>query len=76
MECGFVMYVGKVQENSVKCKSVCDHLLLDGFRCKHCDGTNIFCYLGDTLDEDGDMDLAASARLINGWMKFEIFFHS
>ena len=30
-----------------------------------------FCYLGDTLDE---ADLAATARIRNGWMKFrEIF---
>ena len=29
-----------------------------------------FCYLGDTLDGDGGEDLAASARIRNGWMKF------
>ena len=29
-----------------------------------------FCYLGDTLDGDGGADLAATARIINGWMKF------
>ena len=29
-----------------------------------------FCYLGDTLDEDGGVDLAATARIRNGWMKF------
>ena len=29
-----------------------------------------FCYLGDTLDEDGGADLAATARIRNGWMKF------
>ena len=29
-----------------------------------------FCYLGDTLDEDGGEDLAASGRIRNGWMKF------
>ena len=28
------------------------------------------CYLGDTLDEDGGVDLAATARIRNGWMKF------
>ena len=30
----------------------------------------IFCYLGDTLDGDGAADLAATARIRNGWMKF------
>ena len=29
-----------------------------------------FCYLGDTLDGDGKADLAATARIRNGWMKF------
>ena len=28
-----------------------------------------FCYLGDTLNGDGGADLAATARLRNGWMK-------
>ena len=29
-----------------------------------------FCYLGDTLDRDCGADLAATARIRNGWMKF------
>ena len=29
-----------------------------------------FCFLGDTLDGDGGADLAATARIRNGWMKF------
>ena len=29
-----------------------------------------FCYLGDTLNGDGGADLAATARIRNGWMKF------
>ena len=29
-----------------------------------------FFYLGDTLDGDGGADLADTARIINGWMKF------
>ena len=29
-----------------------------------------FCYLGDILNEDGGADLAATARIRNGWMKF------
>ena len=29
-----------------------------------------FCYLGDTLDGDGGADVAATARIRNGWMKF------
>ena len=29
-----------------------------------------FCYLGDTLDGDGGADLAATARIKNGWTKF------
>ena len=28
------------------------------------------CYLGDTLHGDGGVDLAATARMITGWMKF------
>ena len=35
-----------------------------------------FCYLGDTLDGDGGADLAATARIRNGRMKFrELFSH-
>ena len=30
-----------------------------------------FCYLGDTLDGNGRVDLAATARIRNGWMKFQ-----
>ena len=29
-----------------------------------------FCYLGGTLEGDGGSDLAAAARIRNGWMKF------
>ena len=29
-----------------------------------------FYYLGDTLDGDGGADLATTARIRNGWMKF------
>ena len=28
-----------------------------------------FCYLGDSLDGDGGVDLAATARIRNRWMK-------
>ena len=57
----------------------------EGFRCRRCDGTiqeadlaedlmvdgeTYACYLGDTLDGDGGADLAATARIRNGWMKF------
>ena len=34
----------------------------------HC--VKIFCYLGDTLDGVARTDLAATARIRNGWMKF------
>ena len=30
-----------------------------------------FCYLGDTLDGDGGAVLAATARIRNGWIKFQ-----
>ena len=30
----------------------------------------IFCYLSDTLDGDGGVDLAVTSRIRNGWMKF------
>ena len=33
-----------------------------------------FCYLGDTLDGDGGADLAATAEIRNGWMKFRELF--
>ena len=33
-----------------------------------------FCYQGDTLDGDGGADLAATARIRNGWMKFRVAF--
>ena len=29
-----------------------------------------FCYLGDTLDGDGGADLAVTASIRTGWMKF------
>ena len=29
-----------------------------------------FCYLGDTLDGDVGTDLAATARIKNGWIRF------
>ena len=64
--------------------------VVDGFRCRQCDGTiqevnlgedlmvvgetyeclKSFCYLGDTLAGNGGADLAATARIKNGWMKF------
>ena len=31
---------------------------------------NSFCYLGDTFDGDGGVDLAATARIRNGWINF------
>ena len=34
-----------------------------------------FCYLGDTIDGDGGADLAATARIRNGWMNLESFCH-
>ena len=68
-------------------------VVVDGFRCKPCDGTiqkadlaeelvvdketygrvKSFCYLRDTLDGDGGANLAATARISNGWMKFREF---
>ena len=30
-----------------------------------------FCYLGNTLDEEGGADFTATARIRNGWMKFK-----
>ena len=44
-----------------------DDLMVDGetYEC-----VKSFCYLGDTLDGDGGADLAATARIRNGWMKF------
>ena len=44
-----------------------DDLMVDGER-YGC--VKSFCYLEDTLDGDGGADLAATARIRNGWMKF------
>ena len=32
-----------------------------------------YCYPVDTFDGDGGADLAATARIGNGWMKFREF---
>ena len=44
-----------------------EYLMVDGetYEC-----VKSFCYLGDTLDGDGGADIAATARIRNGWMKF------
>ena len=34
-----------------------------------------FCYLGDTLDGDGRVDFAATAKIRNWWIKFRDYFH-
>ena len=58
-----------------RCSGVRGDLLkvADGFRCKRCAGT-IQEDLGDTLDGDGGVDLAATARIINEWMKIRELF--
>ena len=47
------------------------HLMVDGetYEC-----VKSFYYLGDTLDGDSGVDLAATARIRNGWMKFRELF--
>ena len=44
-----------------------EDLMVDGetYEC-----VKTFCYLGDTIDGDGGADLAVTARIRNGWMKF------
>ena len=44
----------------------------DGFRCRRCDGTIQEVDLAEDImvDGDGGADLAATARIRNGWMKF------
>ena len=64
-------------------------LVVDGFRCNQFDGTiqksdlakdlvvdgeTYGCYMEDYLDRDGGADLAAIARIRNGWMKFRELF--
>ena len=44
-----------------------EDLMVDG---ETYDCVKSFCHLGDTLDGDGGADLAAAARIRNGWMKF------
>ena len=48
-------------------KSLSEDLVVDGdtYGC-----IKSFCYLGDTLDEDGGADLAVTARIRNRLMKF------
>ena len=46
-----------------------EDLMVDG-ETYECVNFKSFCYLGDTLDGDGGADLAATARIRNGWMKF------
>ena len=41
---------------------------------KTCGCVKSFCYLGNTLDGDGGSDLAATARIINAWMKLRELF--
>ena len=44
-----------------------EDLMVDG---ETYEGVKSFCYLGDTLDRYDGADLAATARIRNGWMKF------
>ena len=44
-----------------------EDLMVDG---KTYECVKSFCYLGDTLDRDSGADLAVTARIRNGWMKF------
>ena len=48
----------------------------DGFMCRRCDGTIQEVDLAEDLmvDGDGGADLAATARIRNGWMKFRELF--
>ena len=57
---------GTIQE-----ADLAEDLMVDGetYEC-----VKSFCYLGDTLDGDGGADLAATARIRNGWMKFRDLF--
>ena len=56
-----------VQANSVQEVDLAEDLMVDG---ETFEREKSFCYLGDTLDGDGGADLAATARIRNGWMKF------
>ena len=55
-------YDGTIQE-----ADLAEDLVVDGetYGC-----IKSFCYLGDTLDGDSGADVAATARINNGWMKF------
>ena len=53
---------GTIQE-----ADLAEDLMVDG---KTYECVKSFCYLGDTLVGDGGVDLAATARIRNGWMKF------
>ena len=53
---------GTIQEDDLA-----EDLMVDGEMYEY---VKSFCNLGDTLDGDGGVDLAATARIRNGWMKF------
>ena len=54
-------------DGTLKEADLVEDLVVDGetYRC-----VKNFCYLGDTADGDGGADLAATARIRNGYMKF------
>ena len=62
--------------DGLRCKQ-CDSTIQEAERTKYLvmDGETYgnvksFCNLGDTLDGDGGADLAATARIRNGWIMF------
>ena len=54
-------------DGTIKEVDLAEDLMVDGetYEC-----VKSFCYLGDTVDGDGGVDLAATARIRNEWMKF------
>ena len=58
---------GTIQEDDLA-----EDLMVDGetYEC-----VKSICYLGDTLNGDGGADLAATARIRNGWISSESFCH-
>ena len=54
-------------DETIQEADLAEDLMVDGetYEC-----VKSFCYLGDTPDGDGGVDLSTTTRIINGWMKF------
>ena len=68
--CRWYMTVSGVSDGTIQEADLAEYIVVDG---ETYGSAKSFCYLGDTLDGDGGADLAVTARIRNGWMKFREF---